>query len=207
MKNLNTEFPQINKVFRKYCIFPSTQNRDEQIFSLVGLITRPHCRNISVDTIEKKFWLAPQAQYDQMASSFTITSPTRQRCVPILSLRGVNFALNAWTDRQTAWIPGHPPELSDYVKLLLTNGSSHVFEIDLVLKSILWRFLYQNFIHFGQVVCLLYGFEGKTDVLQLDEFFMKIENPGCLHFQYFLIKSFQRDKISLELKINLKKNT
>ena len=34
-------------------------------------------------------------------------------------------------------IPGHPPELSDYVKLLLTNGSSHVFEIDLVLKSIL----------------------------------------------------------------------
>ena len=34
-------------------------------------------------------------------------------------------------------IPGHPPELSDYVKLLLKNGSSHVFEIDLVLKSIL----------------------------------------------------------------------
>ena len=105
------------------------------------------------------------------------------------------------------YIPGHPPELSDYVKLLLTNGSSHVFEIDLVLKSILWRFLYQNFIHFGQVVCLLYGFEVKADVLPLDKFFMKIKNPACLHFQYFLTKSFQRDKISLELKINLKKNT
>ena len=34
-------------------------------------------------------------------------------------------------------IPGRPPELSDYDKLLLKNGSSHVFEIDLVLKSII----------------------------------------------------------------------
>ena len=113
----------------------------------------------------------------------------------------------ATTLSRLSLLPGHPPELSDYVKLLLPNGSSHGFEIDLVLKSILWRFLYQNFIHFGQVVCLLYGFEGKADVLQLDKFFMKIKNTGCLHFQYFLTKSFQRDKISLELKINLKKNT
>ena len=33
-------------------------------------------------------------------------------------------------------IPGHPPELSDSVKLLLTGAKSHVFEIDPVLKSI-----------------------------------------------------------------------
>ena len=32
-------------------------------------------------------------------------------------------------------IPGHPAELSDSVKLLLTNAKSHVFEIDLVIKS------------------------------------------------------------------------
>ena len=34
-------------------------------------------------------------------------------------------------------LPGHPAELSDSVKLLLTVAKSHVFEIDLVLKSIL----------------------------------------------------------------------
>ena len=34
-------------------------------------------------------------------------------------------------------LPGHPPELSDSVKLLLLDGSNYVFEIDLVLKSIL----------------------------------------------------------------------
>ena len=35
------------------------------------------------------------------------------------------------------WIlPGHPAELSDSVKLLLTDAKSHVFRIDPVLKSI-----------------------------------------------------------------------
>ena len=33
-------------------------------------------------------------------------------------------------------IPGHPAELSDKVKLLLSDAKSHVFEIDLVSKSI-----------------------------------------------------------------------
>ena len=33
-------------------------------------------------------------------------------------------------------LPGHPAELSDSVKLLLTDAKSHVFEIDPVLKSI-----------------------------------------------------------------------
>ena len=40
-------------------------------------------------------------------------------------------------DRSGLYVPGHPPELSDYVKLVITNGSSHVFEIELLLKSIL----------------------------------------------------------------------
>ena len=34
------------------------------------------------------------------------------------------------------FIPGHPAELSDSVKLLLTDAKSYVFEIDFVLKSI-----------------------------------------------------------------------
>ena len=33
-------------------------------------------------------------------------------------------------------IPGHPAELSHSVKLLLTDAKSHVFDINLVLKSI-----------------------------------------------------------------------
>jgi len=33
-------------------------------------------------------------------------------------------------------LPGHPAELSDSVKLLLTDAKSHVFDINLVLKSI-----------------------------------------------------------------------
>ena len=36
----------------------------------------------------------------------------------------------------TLYIPGHPAELSDSVKLLLTDAKSHVFEIDQVLKDI-----------------------------------------------------------------------
>ena len=67
---------------------------------------------------------------------------------------GANF-------RSGGQIPGHPAELSDSVKLLLTDAKSHVFDINLVLKSIHWHFLCQNFIHFGQVVCLPHRFEHK----------------------------------------------
>ena len=35
-----------------------------------------------------------------------------------------------------AILPSHPAELSDNVKLLLLDAKSHVFEINLVLKSI-----------------------------------------------------------------------
>ena len=99
-------------------------------------------------------------------------------------------------------VPGHPAELSDSVKLLLTDAKNHVFEIDLVLKSIHRRFLYKRFNHFGLIVCLQVEFEVKAEVLQLDAFVIKIKNPDCLPFWYFLKKSFQRDKTSHELRIN-----
>ena len=34
------------------------------------------------------------------------------------------------------FLPGHPAELSDSVKLLLTDAKSHVFDINLILKTI-----------------------------------------------------------------------
>ena len=83
-------------------------------------------------------------------------------------------------------VPRHPAELLDSVKLLLTDAKSHVFEIDPVLKSILSRFLYQNFIHFGQVVCLLHGFEVKPHVSPLSRFSIKIQSFSCQHFISFL---------------------
>ena len=41
-------------------------------------------------------------------------------------------------DRTEAWairLPGHPPELSDCVKLLFIDACSYIMEIHLVLKS------------------------------------------------------------------------
>ena len=37
---------------------------------------------------------------------------------------------------RNSFIPGHPPEFSDSVKLLLTDAKRHVLEIDQILKSI-----------------------------------------------------------------------
>ena len=56
------------------------------------------------------------------------TSPTGQRCILIVSLRGVNFALNAWTDR-LAWNSTR----------LVKDGSQNTF-IDCFIhrKSSLW---------------------------------------------------------------------
>ena len=51
---LKREFPAINKLFRKYSVFPATQNADERLFSMVGRMTRAQCRSIKVTTIEKK---------------------------------------------------------------------------------------------------------------------------------------------------------
>ena len=51
---LKNDYPRIYVIFRKYCVFPSTQNRDERIFSLVSLNTQARSWRIQVDTIEKK---------------------------------------------------------------------------------------------------------------------------------------------------------
>ena len=39
------------------------------------------------------------------------------------------------------------------------DAKRYRFEIDQVLKSIDSHFLYKNFSHFGQIVCLLHNFE------------------------------------------------
>ena len=83
-------------------------------------------------------------------------------------------------------IPGHPAELSDSVKLLLTGAKSHVFEIDPVLKSIYWHFLCQNFVHFGQVVCLQHEFEVKAFISGLSRFSNKFQELCKLTSQFFL---------------------
>ena len=41
-------------------------------------------------------------------------------------------------------LQGHPPELSDSVKLLLSDARRHVFEVGQVLKSMDWHFLYKK---------------------------------------------------------------
>ena len=54
MAGLKREFPAINKLFRKYSVFPATQNADERLFSMVGRMTGPQCRRIKATTIDKK---------------------------------------------------------------------------------------------------------------------------------------------------------
>ena len=54
MDALKTDYPHIFEIFRKYCVFPSTQNRDERIFSMMARCTGPQCRSITVETLEKK---------------------------------------------------------------------------------------------------------------------------------------------------------
>ena len=54
MESLKADFPRIYAVYRKYCVIPSTQNRDERIFSMVARITTPQCRSITVESIENK---------------------------------------------------------------------------------------------------------------------------------------------------------
>ena len=54
MQSLKRDYPHICKLFRKYSIFPASQNKDERLFSFVGRNTGALCRNIKVETIEKK---------------------------------------------------------------------------------------------------------------------------------------------------------
>jgi hypothetical protein len=58
METYKHDFPRIFKMFRKYAIFPATQNKDERFFSLVGRNTQSLCRNIKTETIEKKVIVA-----------------------------------------------------------------------------------------------------------------------------------------------------
>ena len=54
MDVLKKDFPRIHKLFRKYSIYPATQNKDERLFSMVGRNTGPQCRSLKIETIEKK---------------------------------------------------------------------------------------------------------------------------------------------------------
>ena len=54
MEGLKLDHPRVYKLFRKYSIFPATQNKDERLFSLVARNTGPMCQRIKVDTITKK---------------------------------------------------------------------------------------------------------------------------------------------------------
>jgi hypothetical protein len=52
MEVLKENFPRIYLLFRKYCVLPATQNKDEHVFSFVARNTQPLCRQIKVETIE-----------------------------------------------------------------------------------------------------------------------------------------------------------
>ena len=54
MNGLKHDFPRVFKIFRKYSIFPATQNKSERLFSMIGRMTRPQGRNVKVETIERK---------------------------------------------------------------------------------------------------------------------------------------------------------
>ena len=84
-------------------------------------------------------------------------------------------------------LQGHPPELSDSVKLLLSDAKRHGFEIDHVLKSIDWHFLCKNFSHFGQVVCLLRKFEVTQVFYHFTDCPSEIQNSACIHVHFFLL--------------------
>ena len=98
-------------------------------------------------------------------------------------------------------LPGHPAELSDSVKLLLSDAKRYGFEIDQVLKSIDWHFLYQNFNYFGQVVCLLHKFERTQVFYYFTDYPSEIQNSACIPFHFFYY-SCHREKINLKWKIN-----
>ena len=54
MAELKQNFPHVNLVFRKFSVFPATQNADERLFSMVGRNTGALSRRIKTTTIEWK---------------------------------------------------------------------------------------------------------------------------------------------------------
>ena len=88
-------------------------------------------------------------------------------------------------DKFLIYIPGHQPEMPDSVKLLPRDATYLGFHTDCLLKSIDWRFLYQNFIKIGQVVQILQVFEVKTNFLSMAEFSIKIMKESVFKFFSF----------------------
>ena len=76
--------------------------------------------------------------------------------------------------------------MPDSVKLLLGDATYPGFHTDCLLKSIDWRFLYQNFIKIGRVVKILQDFEVKTNFLSIAEFSIKIVKESISKFLSFL---------------------
>ena len=131
-----------------------------------------------------KVWVKPGLCYWNLASA-TETWPLLLKCDlcfsnlafatqnwPLL-LRSGSYHLNL-TSATCIWswplnltlaahiaqlLQGHQPRMPDYVKLFLRDAKEHKFEINVLLKSIDWCFLYQNFINLRQIVCLWHGFE------------------------------------------------
>ena len=59
MEGLKRDYPRIYKLFRKYSIFPATQNKSERLFSMVGRNTGPQNR---LRPLKRKLLLAQQSK-------------------------------------------------------------------------------------------------------------------------------------------------
>ena len=104
---------------------------------------------------------------------------------PIINLSCVRPYEQTVVNVRTREIPGHQPEMPDSVKLLPRDATYLGFHTDCLLKSIDWRFLYQNFIKIGQVVQILQVFEVKTNFLSMAEFSIKIMKESVFKFFSF----------------------
>ena len=54
MDSLKKDYPHIDALFRKYSVFPATQNCDERLFSLVNRNTGALSRCIKIETLERR---------------------------------------------------------------------------------------------------------------------------------------------------------
>ena len=98
-------------------------------------------------------------------------------------------------------LQGHQPRMPDYVKLFLRDAKEHRFEINFLLKSIDWRFLYQNFINLCQIVCLLHRFEVTASFSPQNRFPIAIQWQYIFELLSFLNDLSYRYEIGLDLKI------
>ena len=71
----------------------------------------------------------------------------------LTKLAGNRVACKGYHDKTICIkIQGHQPEMPDSVMLLLRDATYFGFHTDCLLKSIDWRFMFQNFIKIGQAV-------------------------------------------------------